>query len=43
MATIRQATTLKHQPNLGEGVEDPGRQLYPVAVAVQFENEILGR
>jgi hypothetical protein len=22
MATIRQATTLKHQPNLGEGVEE---------------------
>jgi hypothetical protein len=42
MATIRQATTLKHQSNLGEGVEDVAFEAgEEVTVLKQWENHYL--
>ena len=42
MATIRQATTLKHQPNLGEGVEDVTFEAgAEVTVLKEWEHHVL--
>jgi hypothetical protein len=42
MATFRQATTLKHQSNLGEGVEDVAFETgEEVSVLKEWENHYL--